>query len=91
MMDVIGMGDRPNGSRESEFFCDADACGSCGLAEGATHCLRRKANFCFWLATRASSAGLGSALHKLGSDLTKDAEALEREQIVLSDRDRPAP
>jgi hypothetical protein len=84
------MGDGLNGYRESVTFCDADACGSCGLAEGAPHCLRRKANFCFWLANRFARADLGIALHKLGLDLTKDADALERERVVLSGRDRAA-
>jgi hypothetical protein len=82
------MGDGLNGYRESVAFCDADACGSCGLAEGAPHCLRRKANFCFWLANRFAGADLGIALHKLGLDLTKDADALERERVVLSGRNR---
>ena len=83
---VIGMGDELSGNPDSVKFCDADACGSCGLAEGAPHCLRRKANFCFWLANRFARAGLGAALHKLGLDLSKDADALEQERLALSDR-----
>ena len=90
MMGVIGMGDRLNGSREFEVFCDADACGSCNLAEGAPHCLRRKADFCLWLANRFGTADLGVALRKLASALAKDADALEREDVVLSGRNRAA-
>jgi len=81
------MGDGLDGQRDSVRFCDADACPSCGLAEGAPHCLRRKAKFCFWLANRFRCAGLGTTLHKLGLDLTKDADALERERVALSSRD----
>jgi hypothetical protein len=87
---VIGMSDRLNGNREPVRFCDADACGSCGFAEGVPQCLRRKAKFCFWLANRFPSAGLGTALRKLGLDLTKDADALARERVVFSNRDQAA-
>jgi len=38
-------------------------------------CLRRKADFCFWLATRYPTAGLGAALNKLGLHLITDAKA----------------
>jgi hypothetical protein len=81
------MSDGQNGYRESVGFCDADACGFCGLAEGAPQCLHRKANFCFWLANRFSSVALGTALRKLGLDLIEDANALARERVVLSGRD----
>jgi hypothetical protein len=89
-MKVIGMDHGLNGNRNSVRFCDADACACCDLAEGAPHCLRRKANFCFWLASRFTTADLGVALHKLSLNLTKDADALEREQVVLSSRGRAA-
>jgi hypothetical protein len=88
MMGVIGMSDELNGNRDSVRFCDADACGSCDLAEGAPHCLRRKADYCLWLANRFGKADLGIALHKLALALAKDADALEREEVVLSGRDR---
>lgn len=84
---VIGVDDELSVNRDSMRFCDADACGSCDLAEGAPRCLRRKANFCFWLAKRFAQPGLGAALHKLGLDLSKDADALEQERVTLSDRD----
>ena len=67
-------------------FCDADACCFCHLKEGEPDCLRRKAEFCFWLRMKVSSDGLGAALQKLGTDLIRDAEALRREQIVFSRR-----
>jgi hypothetical protein len=65
-------------------FCDTDACSSCRLAEGEPECLRRKAEFCLWLALRFPTAGLRTALEKLSSDLIKDAKALEQERTVLS-------
>ncbi len=68
-------------------FCDADACHSCALAEGEPECLRRKANFCLWLALTFPKTGLRTILEKLGLDLIKDSEALEQEQVMLSRRD----
>jgi hypothetical protein len=64
-------------------FCDADACSSCDLAEGQPACLRRKADFCLWLAVKFPRAALGAAFNKLGLNLIKDSEALERERTVL--------
>jgi hypothetical protein len=87
-MVLISMSDGPNGA--SMKFCDADACGSCGLTEGAPDCLRRKANFCFWLVNRFARGSLGAALHKMGLNLIKDADALEKEAEALSGRDRAA-
>ena len=69
-------------------FCDADACCSCTLVEGEPECLRRKANFCLWLALTFPKTGVRSVLEKLGLDLVKDSEALEQEQVVLSRRHR---
>ncbi len=69
-------------------FCDADACRSCTLAEGEPECLRRKANFCLWLALTFPKTGLRTILERLGLDLIKDSEALEQEQVVLSRRHR---
>jgi len=63
-------------------FCDADACCSCALAEGGPDCLRRKADFCFWLAIRL--ARVGAVLNKLGLHLIADAEAQERKRAVVS-------
>ncbi len=68
-------------------FCDADACRSCALAEGEPECLRRKANFCLWLALTFPGTGVRTVLEKLGLDLIKDSEALVQEQVVLSRRD----
>jgi hypothetical protein len=73
-------------SQNSVAFCDADACCSCDLAEGDPDCLRRKADFCLWLAARFPKAALGAALNKLGLDLIKDSEALDRERLVVSQR-----
>jgi hypothetical protein len=82
--DVIDRG--PGDNQNPMTFCDADACCSCALAEGDPDCLRRKADFCLWLAARFSRAGIRSALEKLGFDLIKDSEALDRERTVLSHR-----
>ncbi len=71
-------------------FCDADACASCGLVEGDPDCLRRKAEFCLWLATKFPGAAIGAALAKMGLDLIKDSEALERERAVFSYRKQAA-
>ena len=85
--DVI---DREPGDDQNPMtFCDADACCTCGVVEGNSDCLRRKADFCLWLAVRFPRAALGAALNKLGLDLIKDSEALERERAVLSRR-KPA-
>ena len=70
--------------REPVTFCDADACASCGLVEGDPDCLRRKANFCLWLAARFQGTAIGAALGKMGLDLIKNSEALDKEQAVLS-------
>jgi hypothetical protein len=72
--------------REPVTFCDADACGSCSLVEGDPDCLRRKAGFCLWLAAKFPGAAIGAALKKMGLDLIKDSEALDRERAVLSHR-----
>jgi hypothetical protein len=77
---------RLSAKEEAVRFCDADACCSCSMAEGAPDCLRRKADFCFWLAARFPRAELGAALNKLGLHLIADAEALERERAVVSRR-----
>ena len=87
--DVIAIG-RLDGNREPMRYCDADACCSCGLAEGDPDCLRRKADFCLWLAVKFPGAALGAALNKLGLDLIKDSEALERERAVLAPRKQAA-
>jgi hypothetical protein len=85
--DVI---DREPGDNQNPMtFCDADACCTCGVVEGDSDCLRRKADFCLWLAVRFPRAALGAALNKLGLDLIKASEALERERAVLSRR-KPA-
>jgi len=76
----------PTGNRRRVRFCDADACGSCDLVEGHPDCLRRKANFCRWLAAGFSRLALGTALNKLGLDLLKDAEALDREHVLAHDK-----
>jgi hypothetical protein len=70
------------GEGEPRTFCDADACASCSLLEGDPNCLRRKADFCLWLAARFPGAAIGAALRKMGLDLIKDSEALDR--AVLS-------
>ena len=72
--------------REPVTFCDADACGSCSLVEGDPDCLRRKAGFCLWLAAKFLGAAFGAALKKMGLDLIKDSEALDRERAVLFHR-----
>ena len=76
----------PSDNRNPVTFCDADACCSCALAEGDPDCLRRKADFCLWLAVRFPRAALGAALNKLGLNLIKDSKALELERAVLSRR-----
>jgi hypothetical protein len=85
--DVINRG--PGDDQNPMTFCDADACCSCGVMEGDPDCLRRKADFCLWLAVRFPKAAFGVTLNKLGLDLIKDSEALERERAVLSRR-KPA-
>jgi hypothetical protein len=81
-----GLGD----NQKSVTFCDADACCSCGLSEGDPDCLRRKADFCLWLAVKFPRAALGAAFNKLGLDLIKDSEALEGERTVLARRKQVA-
>jgi hypothetical protein len=61
---------------------------SCGLVEGEPDCLRRKADFCLWLAAKFPGARIGAALKKMGLDLIKDSEALDRERAVFSRRKR---
>jgi hypothetical protein len=80
----------PSDNRNPVTFCDADACCSCDLAEGEPDCLRRKADFCLWLAVKFSRAAVGAAFNKLGLDLIKDSEALERERAVLVQRKQAA-
>jgi len=80
----------PSDNRNPVTFCDADACSSCGLAEGDPDCLRRKADFCLWLAVKFPRAALGAALNKLSLNLIKDSEALERERAILARRRRAA-
>jgi hypothetical protein len=58
------------------------------LVEGDPDCLRRKADFCLWLAAKFPGAAIGAALKKMGLDLIKDSEALDRERAVLSRRSR---
>jgi hypothetical protein len=74
------------GEGEPITFCDADACASCSLVEGEPDCLRRKADFCLWLAAKFPGAAIGAALKTMGLDLIKDSEALDRERAVLSHR-----
>jgi hypothetical protein len=74
------------GDQEPVTFCDADACASCALVEGEPDCLRRKAGFCHWLAAKFPGAAIGTGLMKMGLDLIKGSEALDREQAVLSHR-----
>jgi hypothetical protein len=81
---VIVISRGPGDNQDSVTFCDADACCCCGLVEGDPDCLRRKADFCLWLAARFPKAALGAALNKLGLDLIKDAQALQRERAVAS-------
>jgi hypothetical protein len=64
----------PNDNRNPVTFCDADACCSCGVAEGDPDCLRRKADFCLWLAVKFPRAALGAALNKLGLAAHRVAE-----------------
>jgi len=63
---------------------------SCSLVEGEPDCLRRKAAFCLWLAAKFPGAAIGAALKKMGLDLIKDSEALDRERAVLSHRSNGA-
>ena len=65
-------------------FCDADACPTCPLAANMPCCLRHKAQFCMRLARRTSSGGFRTALEKMSSQLMAEADALEREAIVLA-------
>jgi hypothetical protein len=80
----------PSDNRKPVTFCDADACCSCDLPEGDPDCLRRKADFCLWLAVKFPRAAVGAAFNKLGLDLIKDSEALERERAVLVQRKKAA-
>jgi hypothetical protein len=84
--DVIVIDREPGDNQNPVTFCDADACCSCGVMEGDPDCLRRKADFCLWLAVRFPRAALGAALNKLGLNLIKDSKALELERAVLSRR-----
>ena len=45
-----------------------------------------RAGFCLWLAAKFPGAAIGAALKKMGLDLIKDSEALDRERAVLSHR-----
>jgi hypothetical protein len=63
-------------------FCDADACPTCTLTEGTPACLRQKAKFCRWLASRVSGEAIKCALEKMSLDLIEEASAQEREQIL---------
>jgi hypothetical protein len=65
-------------------FCDAEACHSCPAATDMPCCLRRKAQFCRWLARRRSARGIRGALETMSLQLMEDAEALEREAAALS-------
>jgi len=67
-------------------FCDADACPSCDLEEGEPACLHRKADFCLRLAVKNLGADLRAAFEKLGLDLLRDSDALERERAVLGNK-----
>lgn len=64
-------------------FCDADACHSCSAAADMPCCLRRKAQFCKWLARGRSARGIRGALETMSLQLMQDAEALEREAAAL--------
>lgn len=88
--EVIVIDRASSDNRNAVTFCDADACCFCGLAEGDPDCLRRKADFCLWLAVKVPRAALGAALNKLGLDLIKDSKALERERAVLARRKQAA-
>jgi hypothetical protein len=68
---------------DSMDFCDADACPSCDLEECEPACLHRKADFCLRLAVRNLGADLRAAFEKLGLDLLRDSDALEKERAVL--------
>ena len=46
--------------------------------------------FFLWLATKFPGAAIGAALKKMGLDLIKDSEALDRERAVLSRRNSGA-
>ena len=85
-----GQLDGPGEHPEPVTFCDADACASCSLVEGEPDCLRRKAAFCLWLAVKFPGAAIGGALKKMGLDLIKHSEALDRERAVLSHRSNGA-
>jgi hypothetical protein len=64
-------------------FCDADACHSCPAAVDMPCCLRRKAQFCLWLAGSRSAPSIRGALETMSLRLMEDAEALEREAAAL--------
>ena len=88
MVQRRGQSDGLGDGREPITFCDADDCAPCSLVEGDPDCLRRKADFCLWLAAKFRGAAIGAALKKMGLDLIKDSEALDRERAVLSRKSR---
>ena len=71
---------------DSMDFCDADACSSCDLEEGEPACLQRKADFCLRLAVKNLGADLRAAFEKLGLDLLRDSDALQKERAVLGNK-----
>jgi len=64
-------------------FCDPEICRSCPAAADMPCCLRRKAQFCMWLARRRSARAIRGALETMSLRLMEDAEALEREAAAL--------
>jgi hypothetical protein len=62
-------------------FCDADACLDCSLADGTAACLRRKAEFCMWLATTRPPESR-STLERLSLELMEEASAIEKENSI---------
>jgi hypothetical protein len=63
-------------------FCDADACLGCSRAEGTPVCLRHKAQFCMWLASKSLHQPVREALEKLSMDLIEEASAVEKTQAI---------
>lgn len=65
-------------------FCNADACQSCPAAADMPGCLRRKAQFCMLVARKRSARNIRRALRTMALQLMKDADALEREAVILA-------
>jgi hypothetical protein len=59
------------------LFCPAERCAVCFLPRGSASCLRKQAHRCLLLARSVSRRPVRDALEDLGSELMKEAIAVE--------------